>query len=139
MAQWSKVQVGFHEDAAVAGLSCPAFKLFVVSFTHDSDASMTGLSRISERRLRRAIGVRDVASEQALSAALAELGDKPLVRYDFDHEVLWCVNRMRYAGRSPRWIKGAQIAVAKMPQTSQLVKQFRRRYGAVLNHNPNEV
>lgn len=132
MGKFSQIEHATWGDAAVAELSAPAALLFVWSFTNGPCASLTGLTMVGARKLRRAA---HVATEDELAAALDELAAKPLVLYDWDHELLWCVNRVRYANSSPLTVKGIRnwtAAVAENVNGSSLLAQYRRRYRELL-------
>ncbi len=92
-------------DQAFIELSTDARLLFIWSFTSPPSA-LCGLYYVSPRQLERALEERPGASSDPLRArvrdALLELARKPMVLYDDDAEVLWVVNRARYANRSPK-------------------------------------
>lgn len=124
---WSQVQQDIWRDAPFLALSSDAKALFIYSFTHSPESSITGLSEVSERALGRVLGDR-----QLVEPVLEELGAKPFVKYDWDAELLWCVNRMKHAhSKSPKWLKGARSIVERMPP-SPIIDQFKRRYGDLL-------
>lgn len=132
MGKFSQIEHATWGDSAVTELSAPAALLFVWSFTNGPCASLTGLTLVGARKLRRAARV---DSEDALAAVLDELAAKPLVLYDWDHELLWCFNRVRFANASPKTTTGINnwvSAVAENVNGSPLLAQFRRRYAPVL-------
>lgn len=132
MGKFSQIEHATWGDAAVAELSAPAALLFVWSFTNGPCASLTGLTLVGARKLRRAARV---DSEDALAAVLDELAAKPLCLYDWDHELLWCFNRVRYANASPKTIKGIKnwtSAVSENVNGSPLLADYKKRYRELL-------
>lgn len=71
------------------------------------------------------------ATQSRVQNALDELAAKPLVKWDPEHEVIWVVNRVRYANRSPKVARAMQKEVERAP-TSPLVVEFVEKYGAQL-------
>lgn len=124
MGEWSAIKHRTWIDRDFEALSPSAALLFLFSFTHEPGASMTGLSVVSERRMMRAARS---GSFEHLSEVLEELGEKPFVRYDYEQELLWCVNRAKHVSQSPRWLEGAKRHVAMMP-SSPLLDEFRKEY-----------
>jgi hypothetical protein len=121
------------DDEPFLALSPGAKAVFSFSFQHDPGASMTGLSVVSEKRLRRVICASPLASEHDLHAVLDELGVKPFVKYDYDRELLWCVNRAVYVySQSPKYLKGLRRHVERMPKASPIIDEFRSRYEALV-------
>jgi hypothetical protein len=132
VGEWAAVKNATWQDEDFLALSAPARLIFLFSFTHNPDASMTGLSRVSERQLMRAGGgMGGLLPGHELDAVLEELGEKPMVRYDYDHEVLWCVRRGKHVSRSPFWLKGARSIVASMPKC-EILEQFGEWYPDLL-------
>lgn len=133
MGKFSLVEHATWGDTAVAELSAPATVLFLWSFTNGPCASLTGLTLVGARKLRKAARV---GSEDELAMALDELSAKPLVLYDWDHELLWCVNRVTYsANGSPKTEQGIRNwtdAVAESVNGSDLLKAYRKRYRELL-------
>lgn len=132
MGKYSQIEHATWADSAVAELSAPAALLFVWSFTNGPCASLTGLTMVGARKLRKAARV---ASEDELAAALDELAAKPLVIYDWDHELLWCVNRVRYANSSPKTIQGIRnwtAAIGESVNGSPLLADYQKRYRSLL-------
>lgn len=130
---WSQIRNRIWEDGPFLDLSTDAKTLFVFSFTHSPWASMTGLSVVSPRTIRRSMRRAPLLTHKALVAVLDELGDKPFVKYDWEWEVLWAVNRTRHvATASPKWIKGLTNHLERLPAESPLLTQYRRKYRAIL-------
>lgn len=130
MSDWSQIHRSIWGDLEFQSLSVHARLLFIYGFTHSREASITGLSVVSPRHIRMLLGLPDV---DAVRDVLAELGDKPFLRYDFDAEVLWVVNRLGYVVRdSQRWVQAARRVVERMPQGSPIISEFRRYYEGVL-------
>jgi hypothetical protein len=132
MGRYSQIEHATWADTAVADLSASAALLFVWSFTNGACSSLTGLTLVGARKLRKAARV---ASEDELAAVLEELAAKPLVLYDWDAELLWCVNRVRYANASPKTVQGIKnwtTAVSESANGSPLLADYMKRYKELL-------
>jgi hypothetical protein len=132
---WSQIQHGWADDRELASLDMTAKGLFVWSFTNSSCASLTGFTRVGSRALRqllwpRSNGDRPVSEDQ-LADVLHQLGAKPFVLYDWDHELLWCRNRAGYAVKGPKQRTGAKRWVERMPP-SPLVDDFAKHYPEIM-------
>lgn len=105
------------------------FRLFVYSFTNGTCASLTGFTEASSRKLRRAVWPHDPdgVSEDVLDATLAALAAKPLVLYDWDAELLLCVERVRYAVQNPNQAKAVCKWIERLPP-SKLVDSWSERF-----------
>jgi hypothetical protein len=126
-------------DPAFLELSTDARLLFVWTWTAPANA-LCGLYHVSPRMLERALEERPGASDGELRArvraALLELAAKPLVLYDDDAEVLWVVNRARYANRSPKVAVLLRREVEECPP-SPLKEKFVIAHGDRLGLNRN--
>lgn len=138
---FSRWQHELVNDVAVREVCCEARWLFVWGATNGAGASMTGLTRVSLIELREALGSGGrKAEERAVTAALEQLGRKPLARYDFDYGLLWVVNRLRYENTgSWKWLKGAERYALKMPQGSPLMGEFWKMYAALFASENGQV
>lgn len=126
MPRFAMVECSTWDDPDFLRLSPTARLLFLWSWTHQR-AAICGLYMASEKQMMRGIG----GDSKALADALAELGDKPLVKYDADAELLWVVNRARYSNRSPKVARAMQREVEACPD-SPLIAEFVALYGSML-------
>lgn len=124
------VECATYGDEAYVDLPTDARLLFIWSWTNER-AAICGLYHASMRTMQKAIDA-PLASVDRVNAALAQLADKPLVHYDEDNEVIWVVNRARYANRSPKVARAMQKEVEACP-SSPLVGEFVDQYGEMLN------
>lgn len=133
--KYSNVLHELWEDSPVRELSADAKLLFLWSFTNSACASLTGLTAVSPRKLRRVLQESpELAAESRVESALEELARKPLIAYDWDHELLWCINRASHANTSPKvavairnWVDGLGTT-----HPSPLIPKWRRRYAELL-------
>ena len=128
---WAKMIVGWGQDAAVQKLSVEAKLLFVLGFTHSGDASLIGLSRVGYSKMTAWLGAGEPAGVEIVERSLDELAVKPLALYDFDHQLLWIVNRVKHINTTEAWAEGAARALSYMPP-SPLVDAWRDMYGGAL-------
>jgi hypothetical protein len=125
---YTSIEHSFWTDEAIIDLdddASGALALFMWSMSNGPCASLTGLTEASRRKLARVPCVHDV------DQALARLAAKPLVLYDDDAEVLWCVNRADYSIKSWKQAAGALKWVESFPP-SPMVVMFKERYGSKL-------
>lgn len=127
MGSWEQVHKALWTDPEFVKLSPFGKLLFLWTWTQPG-ATLCGLYVASEKQMARGIG----ATPEQLRTALGELSRKPLVRYDADAEVIWVVNRARYANRSPKVAIKMQREVEACPPTT-LLPQFVDAYGDSLN------
>ena len=127
---FAMVERGFWSDETVGGLSTDARLLFLWSWTNPR-ATIAGLYPVGQGPMRAALDRPDEARGARVRDALAELDAAGLVRYDDENEVLWVVNRARYANRSPATVKGMEREWRECPP-SPLRDAFKRKYGRVL-------
>lgn len=124
---------------AFLDLGTDARMLFIWTWTAPSNA-LCGLYHVSPRMLERALEQRPGPSSDELRdrvrVALQELAVKPFVLYDDDAEVLWVVNRARYANRSPKVAVLLRREVEECPP-SVLKDRFIKTHGARLGLNKN--
>jgi hypothetical protein len=122
---FSTIEHGWWKDPAVRELSADAALAFVWSFTNSGPSSLTGVTAVSPRKFEGVLRGGDVVP------VLDELGQKPLVVYDWDAELLWCVARARFAVTGPKQKIGAQRVMAHFydehPE-SVLLAMYAERY-----------
>lgn len=94
-------------------------------------STICGLYQVSMWEMRLGLRENPPATEARVLKAIEELGAKPLVKFDAEHEVIWVVNRVRYANRSPKVARAMQKEVERAP-TSPLVREFVEMYGGQL-------
>jgi hypothetical protein len=134
MARWSQFNEAIWNDADFLALGTDARLLFIWSWTNP-DAAICGLYPTSVRRMALAI---DSGSEQRdrqldalrVTQALDELARKPMVRYDYDNEVLFVLQRAKHANRSPKTAIAMRREYERCP-ASPLKSMFARRYPAI--------
>lgn len=128
---WTRIHCAMWDDEPFLALSPEAKLVFVFSWTHSRFASMTGIDRVSAADMAAKCSLDDLA----LDDVLAELGEKPFVKYDWDHELLWTVNRLKYVGDQVMTTR-LQAAILKhlthLPTASPLVKAYKRKYRTLL-------
>lgn len=122
-------------DTDFRDLTTDARLLFIWSWTNP-EASISGLYHVSVKAMGRALGrpsghTLDQDVEERVEKALEELGQKPLVLYDYDEEVIWVVNRARFTNRSPNQQKAIQRGYESCPP-SPLREQFKNVYESIL-------
>lgn len=132
---FAQVMTSLWRDPDFLALDADARLLFLWSWTHDR-AGVSGLYRASVLALMGAL-VRDPHTddtvEDRVRDALAQLlAPKPMLLFDNDHEVLWVVNRARYANRSPRAAQLMRDEYERVPDCP-LRDEFARRYWRALN------
>jgi Rieske Fe-S protein len=117
LERYEKVHVKMWDDPAFVPLSTQARLLFIWSFTN-SASTVSGLYKTSTENMGQALTEygRDV-DIAVIESALAELARKPLVKYDWDNEVIWVVNRVRYAVTNEATRKKAQYEVDACPES----------------------
>lgn len=126
---YSTIEHGWWKDGAVAEVADVAARfLFVWSFTSSPMASLTGMTVVSSRALRRLLWPGEKRSEDDLAAVVDALAAKPLVLYDWDHEVLWCVRRAGHALKNEKQAKGAARWLTSVPPKSPLLAAFFEHY-----------
>lgn len=133
--KYSNVLHELWDDAPIRELSADAKLLFLWSFTNSACASLTGLTPVSPRKLRRVLHEAPLAAEKRIESALDELARKPLVVYDWDQELLWCVERTKHVNSSPKVAIGVAnwFASISASHPSPLLAKWKRRYGALLD------
>jgi hypothetical protein len=130
MGRFAMVECATWDDPQFQSLGTDARLLFLWSWTNPR-AAICGLYHASERMLRRAISDQPLAEVERTWAALEELAAKPLLKYDAEAEVVFVVNRAKYANRSPKVAQRMQTEVEACP-SSPLVGEFVNRYGEML-------
>lgn len=100
------------------------------SWTNPGSA-ICGLYAASIMDMRLGLCENPLATERRVLRAVEELGQKPIVEYDRENEVIWVVNRVRYANRSPKVARAMQKEVERVP-SSPLVARFAAMYGPQL-------
>lgn len=130
---------GTWNDEAFRELDADARLLFIFTWTAPVTA-LCGLYHVSPRQLERAFAERPGPSSTELRdrvrVSLQALAVKPMVLYDDDSEVLWVVNRARYANRSTKVRTLLQREVAECPP-SPLRDEFLKVYGGLLDLSAN--
>lgn len=119
-------------DRKFLALSSEARLLFIWSWC-PPHAAVCGLYSVSPRQLQKALGegMHDLTIEAAVKIALDELEEAGLLRYDWDNEVVWVVNRVKHAATTPRARSLMQRELRACPD-SPLVDAFVKRYGRTL-------
>lgn len=135
MPRFSLIEHAIWNDPDFLKLSTEARLLFIWAWTNPG-AAICGLYHASIKQMEKALG-QQIAMDQEdayirVVTALGHLERKPIVKYDGDAEVLWVVNRARYANRSPKVARAMQKEVERCP-SSPLVGEFVARYGQMLN------
>jgi hypothetical protein len=133
MGRFEMVDSQMYGDPAYRELSTDARLLFIWSWTNPQ-STICGLYGCSVRQMQLALGDTRLGMEpmsDRVLAALEQLARKPLVEYDEDNEVLWVINRVRYANRSPKVARAMQKEVEKCPP-SPLIERFVAQYGRTL-------
>jgi hypothetical protein len=132
---WAKLQCEAWTDSKFMSLSTEARLLFLWAWTNDK-AAICGLYECTVKQMIRGLGhgVAEFPEEddqERVAMALRELHDAGMVRYDEDNEVLWVINRVKYANVSARAARHMQREVRSCPD-SPLVMAFLKKYGAEL-------
>lgn len=128
---YSTIEHAWWKDGAVAEMPLAARFLFVWSFTSSPMASLTGMSVVSTRALRRLLWPGESRTEDDLAVEIDALAAKPLVLYDWDHEVLWCVRRAGHALKNEKQAKGAARWLLSVPPESPILGTFFEHYPSV--------
>lgn len=139
MGTYSTINHAIWTDDAFLALSLEARLLFVYSWTHSPWASITGIDYATEEQLFSALGLNSVWDEDMryVEDALAELGSKPLVRYDWDTGLLWAVNRLKYVCPSKAKMTDAveralNTHLRKLPEDAEIVVDYKQKYRSLL-------
>lgn len=125
MGEYTQVFKVLWDDPAFRALNADARLIFLYAWTSDR-ASIGGLHVASPRDLWRAVSD-DLPTASRWERALDQLQAKPLLLYDDDAEVVWVVNRAKYANVSPRTQRAIQREYRRCPD-SPLKTRFARRY-----------
>lgn len=104
--------------------------MFFWSWTNPQSA-ICGLYVATTTDLRIALRDEPPATWHRVENALTELAQKPMVKYDRENEVIWVVNRVKHANRSPKVARAMQKEVGRVPD-SPLLTEFVQRYGSQL-------
>lgn len=132
---FAQVMTSLWRDRDFLALPTDARLLFLWSWTHDG-AGVAGLYTASVLDLMLALEspprserlIWEATTGNRVRAALAQLlTPKPMLLYDTDHEVLWVVNRARYANKSPRAAQLMRDEYERVP-ACPLRDEFSRRY-----------
>jgi hypothetical protein len=130
------VETELWRDAAFRELGTDARLLFIWLWT-SPQSTIGGIYSISPRMMEQALGENGLGSsaahgtDQRIGDALDELARKPLAVYDWDAEVVWVVNRAKYANRSPKTAIAIRREFEQVPD-SPLREKFRRKYSELL-------
>jgi hypothetical protein len=125
MGDYTQVFKVVWDDPAFRALDAAARLVFLYAWTSDR-ASIGGLHVASPRELMRAY-TDDPNDDQPFWQSLDQLERKPLLLYDEPNEVVWVVNRAKYANVSPRSQRAIQREYQKVPD-SPLKTRFARKY-----------
>lgn len=118
-------------DSKFLALGNDARLLFMWSWM-PPHANLSGLYRSSLPHLESAIGESSAPSQfgagERLQYALDELRRERMLLFDFDHELVWVVNKVKYAATSPKAIALMQREFRAAP-ASPLADLFVARWG----------
>jgi hypothetical protein len=122
-------------DAKFLRLSTDARLLFMWSWM-PPHSNACGLYKCSLRDLEVALGSSPSDDTQGRSgrveAALDELAGAGMLLFDHENEVLWVVNRVKYAARTAKAVAWMQKELRRVP-ASPLVDEFISRYARMLS------
>jgi hypothetical protein len=131
MGRFSTVENAMWTDPAFIALPTDARLLFIWGWTNPT-ASICGLYHASMKMMQRALQEGPLADVERVQKALGALGQKPLMLWDANAELVLVVNRARHANRSPKVALAMQREVESCP-SSPLVEQFVELHGNTLN------
>lgn len=122
---------GLWSDRKFRALGPDAKLLFIWSWSPPHSAAC-GLYRASWKDLEDAIdGPGEECLDDRVALALEQLGEAGMVKYDPDREVLWVVNRVKYAPTTERAFGLMRRELRACPE-SPLVDEFVDRWGELL-------
>jgi hypothetical protein len=121
-------------DAKFLKLSTDARCIFMWSWM-PPHSNVCGLYRCSLRDLERALGPsladESIGRRGRVEHALDELSSAHMLHFDSHNEVLWVVNRVKHAARTPKSVAYMQKELRAIPD-SPLVDRFLTRWGSFL-------
>jgi hypothetical protein len=134
MAGWVQLETATWDDEHFAALSGDAKLIFLWAWSNKA-ATICGIYPATQEQIAIALappvkGPLPAALEDRVYAALVELGVKPMLAYDYDHQVIWVTNRALKANRSPKVLVAMQREFGAVPW-SPLKDQFAVHYPAI--------
>jgi hypothetical protein len=126
MTGWVKVDDKLWTDEKFLGLSADAKVLFIWSWQPPHSA-VCGLFNVDLEEMCEALA--PDATIVRVQAALEELMRAGMIVYDPEPGVLWVVNRVKYAPKSPKAIKLMKNELAQV-KPSFLVEKFMERHAS---------
>ncbi len=121
-------------DKKFLDLSTDARLLFMWAWM-PPQASVCGLYAVAPSTLGSALGASQTDASRGrigrVRDALGELESKGMVLYDWATNVIWVVNRVKYAARPPAAVNYMQREIRRVPD-SPLVDDFISLYGPLL-------